>query len=119
VPCPLQQQQDPKYYKAWLTKVLDDRDINGAQEFLIDWWGSCPHQWVSGKELKCNTALEEYATRTGRQLDWTLLVGGPGGTARKPAPTKRKSLVAIKPIPPKRQRTPGTRSSRPRTCKFT
>jgi hypothetical protein len=100
--------------------MLDDRDTNGVQEVLIDWWGMSPHQWVSGKKLKCNTALEEYAKRTGRRLDWTLLAGGPGGTAHTPTPTKRKrkSVAINKPMPIKRQRSPRTLPFYPRTCKF-
>jgi hypothetical protein len=64
-------------HKAWLLEVIKDRVVDGMQEFLCNWEGSSPHQWVQGRELECNGLLEEYSKRTGRPIDWRCLDGEP------------------------------------------
>jgi hypothetical protein len=68
--------------QAWLLAVLNDRTIHGVQEFLINWWGNSPHQWVTGKKLECNAALIEYGQKFKRRLDWTQLDGDAPGAER-------------------------------------
>ena len=82
-PSPLTSAEEPAgtlsegKHKAWLLGVINDRFVNGVQEFLCNWEGSSPHQWVQGRELECNVLLEEYSHRTGRRLDWRCLEGEP------------------------------------------
>jgi hypothetical protein len=58
-----------------LLGVLNDRRVNGIQQFLCNWAGMAKHQWATGKDLECNTALIEYARKTGKRLDWAQLDG--------------------------------------------
>jgi hypothetical protein len=62
-------------HKAWLLGIINDRKVNGIQEFLCHWEGSSPHQWVRGASLECNAMLEEYSERSGKPLDWNYLDG--------------------------------------------
>lgn len=125
-----------------MLEVISDRTVNGVQEFLCNWEGSSPHQWVQGKALDCNAALEEYAIKTGNALDWRFLSGQPNPLLHTEAKGKAKAKLLTyskgkhrakldwegKPKTPKRKSqitTKGTadqvglkRPSRPRMCKF-
>jgi hypothetical protein len=83
---------NPKH-QAWLLAVLNDREINGVQEFLCNWWGNSPHQWVTGKELECNAALIEYGEKSGRRLDWTQLDGRAPAVERAGAGTRTRKVT--------------------------
>lgn len=80
----------PRAHQAWLLGVLDDRIVNGDQEFLCNWEGDSCHQWSRGGVLHCNDKLEEYAKKSGKALDWRGLQGEPNPLMFHYAKTKTK-----------------------------
>lgn len=123
--CPL-----PPKHQAWLLEVLADRVIDGVQHFKVNWQGESAHQWVPGRELECNDALEEYARKSGNPLDWSMLEGepvalrlvGPANVnKRKGLDWERSGTAGSAPkrntkiLPAERKRT---RPETPRRCKY-